>query len=333
MHDDSTTVDRPLSLHGPNAAYARELYERWMEDPASIDSDTSALFATGYIPPAEASSTSVVETTNVETIMRAVHLAGLIREHGHVEANLNPLRSPSKIDPQLTLAYHGLTESDLASLPPSVVGGPAAAGTSNALDAMNRLRHVYCGTIGYEDDHVQSPEQRNWLRDAFESGRYLRAITNDDRSWLLERITEVDTFEQFLHKTQPFQGEKRFSIEGVDMLVPVLQSIVQGAALAGNLEVVIGMAHRGRLNVLTHVLKKPYRQMLSEFIKGKKYLVPSTSGAGSGGYTGDVKYHKGYELRIETADHGSVPVTLVPNPSHLEFVNPVVLGRARAAQR
>ena len=332
MHDDSITVDRSLSLHGPNAAYARELYERWMEDPGSIDSDTSALFATGYIPPAEARSTSTVETTNVETIMRAVHLAGLIREHGHVEANLNPLRSPSKIDPQLTLAYHGLTESDLASLPPSVVGGPAAAGTSNALDAMNRLRHVYCGTIGYEDDHVQTPEHRNWLRDAFESGRYLRAITDEDRSWLLERITEVDTFEQFLHKTQPFQGEKRFSIEGVDMLVPVLQSIVQGAAVAGNREVVIGMAHRGRLNVLTHVLRKPYRQMLSEFIKGKKYLVPSTSGAGSGGYTGDVKYHKGYEFRIETENHGSVPVTLVPNPSHLEFVNPVVLGRARAAQ-
>lgn len=333
MHDDSITVDRSLSLHGPNAAYARELYERWMEDPGSIDSDTSALFATGYIPPVETTSkNSSIETTNVETIMRAVHLARLIREHGHVEANLNPLHKPAKVDPQLTLGYHGLTEADLASLPPSVVGGPAAAGTTNALDAMNRLRQVYCGTIGYEDDHVQSPDQRNWLRDAFESGRYLRAVTNEDRSWLLERITEVDTFEQFLHKTQPFQGEKRFSIEGVDMLVPVLQSIVQGAALAGNREVVIGMAHRGRLNVLTHVLKKPYRQMLSEFIKGKKYLVPSTSGAGSGGYTGDVKYHKGYELRIETADHGSVPVTLVPNPSHLEFVNPVVLGRARAAQ-
>ena len=333
MHDDSITVDRSLSLHGPNAAYARELYERWMEDPGSIDSDTSALFATGYIPPVETTSQNTsIETTNVETIMRAVHLARLIREHGHVEANLNPLHKPAKVDPQLTLGYHGLTEADLASLPPSVVGGPAAAGTTNALDAMNRLRQVYCGTIGYEDDHVQSPDQRNWLRDAFESGRYLRAVTNEDRSWLLERITEVDTFEQFLHKTQPFQGEKRFSIEGVDMLVPVLQSIVQGAALAGNREVVIGMAHRGRLNVLTHVLKKPYRQMLSEFIKGKKYLVPSTSGAGSGGYTGDVKYHKGYELRIETADHGSVPVTLVPNPSHLEFVNPVVLGRARAAQ-
>ena len=333
MHDDSITVDRSLSLHGPNAAYARELYERWMEDPGSIDSDTSALFATGYIPPADTvSQKTSVETTNVETIMRAVHLARLIREHGHVEANLNPLHKPAKVDPQLTLGYHGLTEADLTSLPPSVVGGPAAAGTTNALDAMNRLRQVYCGTIGYEDDHVQSPDQRNWLRDAFESGRYLRAVTNEDRSWLLERITEVDTFEQFLHKTQPFQGEKRFSIEGVDMLVPVLQSIVQGAALAGNREVVIGMAHRGRLNVLTHVLKKPYRQMLSEFIKGKKYLVPSTSGAGSGGYTGDVKYHKGYELRIETADHGSVPVTLVPNPSHLEFVNPVVLGRARAAQ-
>ncbi len=333
MHDDSITVDRSLSLHGPNAAYARELYERWMEDPGSIDPDTSALFATGYIPPVDtAGQQGAGETTNVETVMRAVHLARLIREHGHVEANLNPLRRQEKTDPQLTLSYHGLTEEDLASLPPSVVGGPAAAGTPNALVAMNRLRQVYCGTIGYEDDHVQSPEQRNWLRDAFESGRYLRSVTNEDRLWLLERITEVDTFEQFLHKTQPFQGEKRFSIEGVDMLVPVLQSIVQGAAIAGNREVVIGMAHRGRLNVLTHVLKKPYRQMLSEFIKGKKYLVPSTSGAGSGGYTGDVKYHKGYELRIETADHGSVPVTLVPNPSHLEFVNPVVLGRARAAQ-
>ena len=335
MYDESTFFGRSVSLHGPNAAYARELYERWMSDPNSIDSETSALFATGFIPPLDQDTVGRVLPVvglNVEMIMRAVHLASLIREHGHVAARLNPLQNDVVLDSQLSLGYHGLTEADLRMLPPSVVGGPAAAGTNNALDAMTRLRSVYCSTIGYEDDHVQNIDQRNWLRDAFESGRYLRGITDTDRLWLLERLTEVDTFEQYLHKTQPFQGEKRFSVEGVDVVVPVLQSIVERAAVAGNREVVIGMSHRGRLNVLTHVLHKPYKTMLSEFIKGKKYTVPDTPRLESAGYTGDVKYHKGYELRIETADHGSVPVTLVPNPSHLEFVNPVVLGRARAAQ-
>jgi 2-oxoglutarate dehydrogenase E1 component len=200
-----------------------------------------------------------------------------------------------------------------------------AQGTNNALEAVERLRRVYSGSIGYDDEHVQSDEERQWLRDAAESGRFFEGLDADYQRELLERLTDVETFERFIH--QKFPGQKRFSIEGNDMLVPMLDSIIHEAAVAGTHEVVMGMAHRGRLNVLAHNLGKPYSAILAEF-QGPNHYNRGTYL----GWTGDVKYHLGARRAYRESDIYEMPLTLVPNPSHLEFVNPVVQGRARAAQ-
>lgn len=326
-----------LDLHGPNAGYALDLYEQYQKDPNSVDPETRALFAQGGAPTTEPPvtvSSGTLTTEQIDLIVRVGRIARLVREMGHAEAKLDPLGvNPPPGDPELALSYHGLSESDIAALPASVVGGPCAEGAANALEALNCLRAVYSGTVGYEDDHVQIPEERNWLREAAESKRFFAKITNDDRKALLERLTEVDTFEQFLERVQPYKGQKRFSIEGIDMLVPVLDTIVHDAAQAGTREMVIGMAHRGRLNVMTHVLGKSYESLLAEFPTDPRAI---DGLAGSGGqtleYTGDVKYHKGYRRTVKNSGDNSMPITLAPNPSHLEFVNPAVVGRARAAQ-
>ena len=138
-------------------------------------------------------------------------------------------------------------------------------GATSALEALSRLRTVYSGTVGYEDDHIQIAEERHWFREAVESRRFFATITDEDRKTLLEQLTAVDSFEQFLERVQPYKGQKRFSIEGIDMLVPVLNTLINEAAKAGTRELVMGMAHRGRLSVLTHVLGKSYEDVLAEF--------------------------------------------------------------------
>ena len=324
-------------LYGPNAGYVAELYERYLTDPTSVDAEARSLFASGYRPSLPVETSKATGTTpssvDVDKVIHAGRLARLVRELGHRAASLDPLGSEPPGDVELTLAHHDLTEADLAALPASVVGGPLAEGSKNALDAYKKLKEAYSGSVGYEDDHIQSSEERAWLRGAVETRKFFQTVTDDDRKWLLKRLTKVDTFEQFLQKTAPFQGQKRFSIEGLDILVPMLDAIVRDAANAGTNEVAIGMAHRGRLSVLAHTLGKPYEVMLSEFPVDQKAAeaLPSVSGGGSHGYTGDVKYHKGWVRSAEEAGH-SVRVSLAPNPSHLEFVNPVVVGGARAGQ-
>lgn len=329
-----------LDFHGPNAGYALDLYEQYQRDPASVDAQTRALFDQGFSPtalsaPAAPSSGSAELTAHqIEVIVRVGRIARLVREMGHAEATLDPLGiHPPTGDPELSLSYHGLTEAEVAALPASVVGGPCAVGAANALEALNRLRAVYSGTVGYEDDHIQIAEERSWFREAVESGRYFATITDEDRKTVLEQLTAVDSFEQFLERVQPYKGQKRFSIEGLDMLVPVLNTLIHEAAKAGTRELVMGMAHRGRLNVLTHVLGKPYDQILAEFPTDPRAIDDlHGSGGETHAYTGDVKYHKGFRLTYKNGGSVSMPVTLAPNPSHLEFVNPAVVGRARAAQ-
>jgi 2-oxoglutarate dehydrogenase E1 component len=332
----------PGNFYGANAGYVQALYEQYLEDPASVDAETRAYFDAVAAQPV---SGTAVDAAVVETLAAghgvitqrginygaaAARLARFIRQRGHLEAKVDPLSIRPAHDAELALDEHGLTERDLASLPSSVVGGPIAERTENALEAMRQLREVYSGSIGYDDEHVQNKAERYWLRDAAESGRY---FTGMDVSWkrdLLERLTEVDTFEQYIDKTWP--KVKRFSIEGTDMLVPVLDEIIHRAARAGGREVVLGMAHRGRLNVLAHVLGKPYEAILPAFDDVKSRPTSSVSGGGSTGYSGDVKYHLGYMRAYKESGVAEMPITLVPNPSHLEFVNAVVEGHARAAQ-
>jgi 2-oxoglutarate dehydrogenase E1 component len=330
------------TFYGPNAGYVLELYERYRQNPASVDPDTRAIFdswppitietPSSASPTVDPATQTQASTAKVAKIVAVSNLAHAIRSRGHLGAHLDPLGGEPLGDPALQTEYHGLRDADLAQLPPEVIGGHSAERARNALEALATLRAMYSGTISYELDQVKSPDERRWLRDAVGLRQYRLAPGRDVRYKLLQRLTQVEAFERFLHTT--FPGQKRFSLEGNDMLVPMLDEIIQNAVVEGTHEVIIGMAHRGRLNVLAHVLEKPYATILSEFRHMKhEEGVPLTDTFGFG-YTGDVKYHLGaeYVLDEEEGTPIDLKITLSPNPSHLEFVNPVVEGMTRASQ-
>jgi len=317
-------------FHGPNAGYVLELYERFLEDPDSVDPASRAIFEQWTPQPNGMAAHVAAPAAGVPIakIVGAANLAQSIRMHGHHAARLDPLGSAPRGDPSLDPAAHGLTEADLAALPADVVGGAAAAQASNAAEAIALLRETYCGTVGFDFDHVQVVEERAWLREAVESGRYRASLMSpEEKRELLERLTDVEAFERFLHRT--FVGQKRFSIEGVDILAPMLDHIIRRAAAAGTGSVVMGMAHRGRLNVLAHVLGKPYGMIIAESMGLSHGEALSESGGHSGGWTGDVKYHLG---ATRLAGKTTAQVTLASNASHLEFVDPVVQGMVRSSQ-
>ena len=331
---------------GPNAGFVLELYERFQQDPDSVDEAARALFAhwnpeAAFAAPVQAASAengtarraaamTAPTGMDIRKIVAAARLTRMVRELGHMAAHVDPLGSTPRGDPELGLAAHGLETGDLAVLPAAVVSGPQAEGARNALEALGRLRRVYSGPVGYETDHIQEPEERDWIYAAIESRRFFEDFDAERKCELLERLTEVETFERYLHKT--FLGKKRFSIEGSDMLVPMLDEIIRLAAVASTREVVLGMAHRGRLNVMAHVLGKPYKSLLQEFQDSQDDEEGSLAGRSTLGWTGDVKYHLGARRAYKESDIAEMPITLVPNPSHLEFVNPVVEGHARAVQ-
>lgn len=322
-------------FHGPNAAYLLKLFERFEQDPQSVDEATRAYFREykhDLQQVLKADGDVRVETAvvpRVDKIMAAVNLAQAIREFGHLEAQLDPLGTPPPGEPSLELGYYELTESDLRQLPADLIGGPVAENGSDALVAIERLRRIYSTTIGYDYDHLRNHDERRWLREMAETRHFRPPNTPCDLKALLERLTQVETFEQFLHRV--FPGKTRFSIEGLDMLLPMLDEIVGGAADSGIESILLGMAHRGRLNVLAHLLGRPYDQILTMFkdpaqrdFYDKRNVM---------GWTGDVKYHAGgrYAVDVDSDEEFDLVIKLAPNPSHLEHVNPVVIGMARAA--
>jgi 2-oxoglutarate dehydrogenase E1 component len=194
-------------------------------------------------------------------------------------------------------------------------------------DALPHLRETYCGTIAYEIEHIASHRQRVWLREHIESGAFRQQLTNEESTKLLKRLVEVDALERFMHKA--YLGQHQFSVEGLDMTVPMLDELIELSAAHGGQEVVIGMAHRGRLNVLAHNLGRPYDTIFAEF-EGASTLEAVTTIPQGG--TGDVKYHHGTQGLYELPGGGEIRVNLESNPSHLEYVSPVVEGATRAAQ-
>ena len=321
------------NFYGPNAGYVLELYERYLQNPASVDAASRAIFA-NWSPDDqlkfEQVATEQVHALEVSKIVAASALAHAIRSRGHLGARLDPLGHEPLGDPALLTETYGISDEDLAQLPSEVVGGHSAEGARNALEAMDALRALYSGTISYEFDQVKSPLERGWLRDAVGLQLYRTPPNAVFRRNILQRLTQVGIFERFLHQTYP--GQKRFSLEGTDVLVPMLDEIIKAAIDSGTSEVILGMAHRGRLNVLAHVLEKPYVAILNEFRHMKhEEGVPLTDSFGFG-YTGDVKYHLGAETILEDGATVDLKITLSPNPSHLEFVNPVVEGMTRASQ-
>ena len=327
------------AFFGPNAGYVLELYDRYLADPASVDSEWQRYFAElDATLPATNGKTSIngasvkaapaaTAVKDVSAIVGAATLAQAIREYGHLAARIDPLGNPPPGSPDLELATHGLTEEMLASLPPEVVGGPAAEQASTAAEAFAKLREIYSGTAGFDFDHVRVPEERAWLLQATESRRFFLPMERPAKRALLRRLTDVEAFEKFLHQT--YLGQKRFSIEGNDMLVPMLDEIVTSAAGLGVREIIVGMAHRGRM---THVLGKHYAEIVAAF-EGNRWQAPDPKNDGASDFSGDVKYHLGARLlRGEQGVMVEVPMILAPNPSHLEAVNPVVKGMVRASQ-
>src|SRR5688572_1589320 len=307
---------------GVNAGYVLELYERYRQDPESVDLETRRVFES-WTPSIDAPAGGAANEAPLDTrvIDGAANLVESIRRYGHLAARIDPLGSTPIGDPSLSPRAHGITDEDLRTLPAALVGGPAAESSSSAFDAIEKLRRVYCSTTGFDYAHVFVPEERQWLRESAESGRFLPPVDGTSVRALLDRMTQVEVFERFLHRT--FPGKTRFSVEGLDLLIPILDEIICGAADRGVRHSIIGMAHRGRLNVLAHVLQKPYSQILAEF----KDPVNAARRMNLG-WMGDVKYHAGART---ARPRGQMHVSMPPNPSHLEAVDPVVVGMARAA--
>src|SRR3989449_891129 len=266
----------------------------------------------------------VVSGEELKHVAAAMALVKAIRNFGHQAAQLDPLGSTPPGDPALDPGPLGLTSEIMARIPADVLRIYVPGST--LADAYPRLQETYCGTISYEVEHIGSHQERVWLRQVIESGEHRKPLTPDDKRRLCSRLTAVETLERFLHRA--YIGQKRFSIEGLDVLVPMLDQTIELAGAGGARRVVLGMAHRGRLNVLAHVVGLPYETIFAEFEGGRNVEETPTPEGG----TGDVKYHHGAEGVYQTAAGTPVTVALSPNPSHLEAVNPVVEGRARADQ-
>jgi 2-oxoglutarate dehydrogenase E1 component len=313
-------------FHGPNLGYILELYDRYQHDPDAVDEATRKLFEqwspveTNYVLP-----TSRTEaTSNLLSLTGAANLAQAIRLYGYLSANLDPLDNAPVENPLLTFEFYNLKVEDLLNLPADILNLPNQQG-KNAYQAIESLRSIYCRTIGYDYGHIRIPEERDWLYQVAETGRYRPPNQTLDEKNLLERLAQIEAFEVFLHRVYP--GKTRFSIEGLDMLIPMLDEIINSAAGERICAVLIGMAHRGRLNVLAHVLQKPYSQILAEFTdpKGRATTWDEL------GWTGDVKYHMGGYRTPEQGKEIDMLIHMPANPSHLEQIDPVIEGMARAA--
>jgi multifunctional 2-oxoglutarate metabolism enzyme len=287
---------------------------------------TAAVTAAEPVPVAPVPATAAAaDAALLQAVQAATSIVKAHRMHGHLAARLDPLGSSPVGDPALDPATVNLNEELMRRIPASVLR-VAVPGDTFA-EALPHLRETYTGTIAYEIEHISDHEQRVWLRQAIEAGRYRELLPEDARRNLLSRLSEVEALENYLHKA--FLGKKQFSIEGLDALVPMLDEVIELTSADGARELVLGMAHRGRLNVLAHTVGRPYEAILAEF-EGEQTLAVDTA-APEGG-TGDVKYHYGASGTYRTNSGRGVTVTLSPNPSHLEYVNPVMEGRARADQ-
>jgi 2-oxoglutarate dehydrogenase E1 component len=308
-----------------NDGYISELYETYRRDPGALDESWRQFFRFAESLSGTRSDGAIDESL-LRKVAGAAALLGAIQRYGHLAVQLDPLGSPPLGAAELKPEFHGITEADLAEIPASALADAHTSTqlTGTAADVVHHLRELYCSTIGFEFDHLEEEAERDWFRRAIEERQITGPLTPDEKRGVLQRLTEVDGFERFLGLA--FVNVKRFSIEGVDALVPMIDEAIERGAHAGARSVVIGMAHRGRLNVLTHILNKPYQALFEEFL-GHHGDTNSASGSG------DVKYHLGYRTERHVEEVGVVELKLAPNPSHLEFVNPVLQGAARAKQR
>jgi 2-oxoglutarate dehydrogenase E1 component len=331
-----------------------EKYEQYKKDPASLDSSwrplfdqleslrepasrisgnrpassisSSDSFAQPHLAPADIFGHSVLYYPKLEISpgqrdARILHLIQAYRTYGHLLAKTNPLASrPKEEPPQLDLEVLGFSKQDLATHFPTC--GLLEAEEAPLLDIINALKSIYCGTIGIEYMGLHSPEFEQWLQEHIEPMQYRMHMSIDAKHNILDLLNKSEVFESFLHTK--YVGQKRFSLEGAETLIPILSAVIEKGAALGQDEFVIGMAHRGRLNVLCNIFDKSFGDIFSEFEEG--YIPASVEGSG------DVKYHKGFYSEAKTVHGHKIKLTLTPNPSHLEAVDPVVEGQVRARQ-
>jgi 2-oxoglutarate dehydrogenase E1 component len=340
------------SINPDNLAFVEQLYESFVSDPASVDPVWRAYFATwegqemapdsfqrsifgGTVvaPPAApspavaalvAAAAPLIRKTSSVTAERVQRLVEAYRETGHLAAELDPLGMVKRSNPDLELEHFQLTEADLDNVFSSEnVAGPDR---TTLRDLVAHLRDTYCRHIGVELAHLHEGALRSWLLERMETSRNRVEISHEERLHMLSKVVAAEVFEQFLHTK--FPGKRRFSLEGGDSVIPLLERLTARAAAQGVTDIVIGMAHRGRLNVLVNILEKPAAQIFAEFMDKERTL--------EGPSGGDVKYHLGFSVdRTFVGDDGQenqVHLSLAFNPSHLEWVNTVVQGRVRAKQ-
>ena len=340
---DEVFLDATI-LNGLNSTYIADLYEKWLENPKSVDSNWNDWFSdmqnTGSsndIPSwakgkafeeklenleHKNSSLSSEEMRKVSIdSLRAVMMIRAYRARGHLEAKTDPLNLEKKEEhPELNPEFYGFTKDDYDR--PIFIDNVLGIETASLRQILSTLKDTYCGSIGVEYLHIQDPEQKSWIQQRIENIRNQTDFTDKGKEAIYERLVDAESFERFLNKK--YTGTKRFGLDGSESVIPAIEQIAKRGSQLGLEEIVIGMAHRGRLNVLNNILQKPFRAIISEFM-GNPSNPEETGGSG------DVKYHMGSSSDREF-DGVNVHFTLNANPSHLEVVNPVVIGRVRAKQ-
>jgi 2-oxoglutarate dehydrogenase E1 component len=309
---NNPTRDR-LADFGINAAAVEEIRDLFASDPTSVDPAWAEVFGAGEAP-------VVLDRREAEKHARALRLIHSYRARGHRVADIDPLGGRAMYFPELDPAHYGFGHDDLGK---SFLAGDLPGGPMQPLgQILDTLRATYCGKVGVEFTHIQDPGRKAWLQRHLEATHNHTPLDSAERARVLEMLSAAELFERFLHTR--FVGQKRFGLEGAESLIPLLDTIVEDAPEQGIVEYVIGMAHRGRLNVLSNLLGKSFEMIFSEFEDIEDIEAPFGSG--------DVKYHKGYSSDRRTRSGARVHLSLTGNPSHLEAVNPVVEGRVRAKQ-
>ncbi len=333
--EPSQRLDEALSGFGVNAALVEEIRQRYEVDPSSVHERWTELFGRPAQPvqaeqaadappgapqPVAEEAEGPLAAQLAEKHARMLRLIHSYRARGHRIADTDPLGASTPYFPELDPAHYGFGNDDLDR---SFMAGDLPGGPVQTLrQILARLRATYCRTVGVEFTHIQDPGRKSWLQRRIEDSENTTALGADDRLRILQKLSASELFERFLHTK--FLGQKRFSLEGAESLIPLLDTVVEDAPSYGIRELVLGMAHRGRLNLLSNIVGKALESMFSEFEDSP--LIDSPFGSG------DVKYHKGYSSDRRTRSGGMVHLSLTANPSHLEAVDPVVEGRARAKQ-
>ncbi len=312
-------MDKLSYLNGTNAEYIESLYQTYKADPSSVEFGWQKFFE-GFDFGRQSAATGGSEGPP-EQFLKEINVLNMIngyRQRGHLFTKTNPVRERRKHLPTLVIENFGLDKSDLNTVFNS--GVEIGIGSAKLSDIIGFLEQTYCGSVGVEYKYIRMPEVLKWLQEKMERTRNTPNLTIDEKKRILGKLNQAVIFESFLGAK--FLGQKRFSLEGAESLIPALDSVIEKGAALGIEEFVIGMAHRGRLNVLANIMHKTYEDIFAEF-EGQSYN-PDTS------FGGDVKYHLSYSTDINTNNGKSVHLSLCPNPSHLETVDAIVEGMSRS---